>query len=444
MTASFGTRAPGHRGAWAVAGLVFLAAVILQSPLVLNPGYYSHDELQWAAFAEAGTQAPWLGIDAFQYRPLTFNLWMAMSRAWFDTPPLFHGVLVAWGSLNAALLFALGRGFGMRAWPAAIGAVAFALSPYAVRVHGWVGCIADLAWLGCALLLGLILQRTRHRVTAALAATALTGVALLAKEAAFAIPALLAVAWWFDGRRPKWLVALLASGAACALYLALRMDVLLHGARDSDHYTPHLANAPLRWFEYQLFLPIVPLQEAFTVLQRPLPLLVAGVLWIGLFAAVWRASRRLAALFLLAGVAALLPVLPLGSSWNHYAYGFAAVASMTIAAAWPRASRGGRIAIGLFAALSLLHGAHVMSKMQETGRIQAVFSPALARAVQADADGRVALRLAPGAKAWMFQRLTHDIPSYDGVEIGERVRWAGNGEAADHLVLPDGRLQPLP
>jgi len=417
-------------------------ALLLQAPLILNPGYYSHDELQWAHFAEAGVRVPWLDVATFQYRPLTFNLWMALSRALFDAPMLFHAVLVAWGSLNAVLLHAAGRGFGMRARPAALGALAFALSPYAAYTHGWVGCIADLAWVSCALCIALGVQRSDKPWIAAAVAALLTAAGLLAKEAALAIPALLAVAWWFDGRKRTWLAATLAAGMVAALYLGLRLDTLLHAPREGAQYAIGPLNVPLRWFEYQVFPPIVPLVESFTTLQRILPVLVAAGLWLGLFAALWQASRRLAALFVLGGIAALLPVLPMGSSFNHYAYGFAAVASMAVAAAWPSASRAGRFAIALFAALTLLHGGLIMWRMQQVGRMQSLFSPALARAVQADTDGVVALRLDPRATEWVFRRLTHDIPRYDGVEIGDRVRLVGAGETADYIVRPDGRLQP--
>lgn len=434
---------PQHRPlpALALPAGVFLAALLLQWPLVSNPGYYSHDELQWAAAALDGTRVAWRDLSVFQYRPLTFNLWMALSRALFETPMLFHAVLVGWGSLNAALLCAIGRGFGMRPWPAVLGALAFVLTPYAAYTHGWVGCIGDLAWLSCALLLAALVQRIDGPWKAALPAAALTAIALLAKEAAFAIPPLLAMAWLFDGRKRKWLAALLASGTIAALYLALRADVLLHAPREGAQYALGIAHVPARWMEYQLFPPIVPLLETFTTTRRLLPAAIAGALWLGLLAALWRASPRSAALFLLGGLAALLPVLPLAASWNHYAYGFAAVSSMAVAAAWPTASRAGRIAIALFAALTLLHGASVMARMQRVGRIQSVFSPALAEAVRRDGD--VALRLAPGAKAWVFTRLTHDIPRYRGVEIGERVRIVGEGEPAGYLVQPDGRLQPL-
>ena len=55
----------------------------------------------------------------------------------------------------------------------------------------------------------------------------------------------------------------------------------------------------------------------------------------------------------------------------------------------------------------------------------------------------VVLRSRPGIKPWIVQRLTHDIPRYDGVEIGDRVRLAGDGETADYIVQPDGRLQAI-
>ena len=421
---------------------VFALACLLQLPLALNPGYYSHDELQWAVYATDGVRVSWLDLSTFQYRPLTFNLWMLLSRALFDTPMLFHAVLVAAGALNAALLFAVGRGFGMHIRPAMVGALVFVLSPYAVYTHGWVGCIADVLWVCCALMLALCVQHSKRPAVAGLAAALSTAIALLAKEAAFAIPPLLALAWWFHGRKSKWLFATFASGAVAAIYLGLRMDVLLNAPREGSQYLLSAWHAPLRWLEYQTFAPIVPLLETFTTLQRGWPVAVAGALWSGLLAALWQAGRRYAALFLFGGIAALLPVLPLGSAWNHYAYGFAAVAAMTVAAAWPRASRNGRVAIGVFALLVVLHGGAVMWRMQQVGRIQSVFSPALAEAVRTRTDpAPVVLQLAPGLRPWIVQRLTHDIPRYEGVRIGDRVRLAAAGEKANYIVQPDGRLR---
>lgn len=424
--------------------LVFVATLLASLPLVLNPGYFSHDELQWAAAAEHAQWFPWAGIEAFQYRPLTFNLWLWLSQHLFAQPQTFHAVLVTWGAGNAALLYAIGRGFGIGMWPAALGALTFALGPYATYVHGWVGTLGDLIWLGCALLIVLLVQRLRSVVVAIVIAAVLTAVGLLGKEGAFAIPPLLAVAWWFDGRKPTWAAATLAAGAVAAAYLALRFSVLLHAPRVGEQYTLSVTHVPLRWIEYQLFPPIFPLFETFTTFGRGfgLHIAVAGLLWLGLFAALWRAGWRYAAVFMVGGVAALLPVLPLGSSWNHYAYGFAAVSSMCVAAAWSHTTRWGRVAIAVFALLNLLHGANVIRLMHKVGEVQAVFSPALADVVRAR-DGVVRLRPAPEAKEWIFKRLTHEIPSYRGVPIGDRVQLVGAREPADYVIQPDGQLQPL-
>ena len=423
---------------------VVLAALLLQWPLALNPGYFSHDELQWAAFADGDLLAPWRDVTAFQYRPLTFSLWMLLSRLLFDTPAAFHAVLVAWGSLNAGLLFAVGRRFGMGPWPAAAGALAFVTGPFAALVHGWAGCIADLLWLGGTLGAVWLVQQTSRPLLAGLAAFACTSIALLAKEAALAILPLLAVAWLFDGRQRRWLAATLGAGLAAAGWLALRLDVLLHAPREGGQYVLGVANVPLRWLEYQLFPPLVPVQEGFTTLQRPLPAAIAGVLWLWLLVALWRADRRLALLCLLGGMAALLPVLPLSSSWNHYGYGFAAVTAMAVAAAWRPAGRSGRVAIAVFAGLTLLHGLVVMRGIRMVGEVQARFSPALAAAVRSHA-GPMPLRLRPDpdAKAWIFRRLTHDIPRYDGIAIGNRVQLVEGDVPADYRILADGRLVRL-
>ena len=66
--------------AWLAPVAVFALVLLAQLSLILNPGYFSHDELQWAAFANDGHPVAWTAIREFQYRPLTFNLWMWMSR----------------------------------------------------------------------------------------------------------------------------------------------------------------------------------------------------------------------------------------------------------------------------------------------------------------------------------------------------------------------------
>ena len=426
--------------------LVFVIAFLLQLPLATLPGYFSHDELQWAWRAHQVDWVPWWDArDNFQFRPLTFNLWLLLSRAFFDTPPLFHSVLVAWGSLNATLLFAIARRFGLATWPAVAGALGFVLSPYAAYVHGWVGTIADLAWVSCGLLVAWCTLRLERPAWIAMAAFGLAFVGVLGKEAAGAIPLLCAVAWCFDAtRRRRWLAATIGSGLAIAAFVAWRLPALLHAPRDGGaHYLPQLANVPLRWFEFQVFPPVVPLFEVHAIYaygwRAPV---LATLFWLGLLAGLWVAGRRWALAFLLGGFATLAPALLLGGSANQYGYGFAAFAAVCTAAAWVHAPRLARLAMAGFVVLTLAHGVDVMLQMREVASVQAQFSPALARQVRAR-EGVVRLRLAEDAKAWIFLRLTHEILGYDGVEIGDRVRIVAANEEADFLVEKDGRLVAL-
>jgi hypothetical protein len=440
----FSTRLPAPVVAAPI--VVFVVAFLLQLPLALAPGYFSHDELQWAWRAGTVDFVPWWDDrTTFQFRPLTFNLWMVLSRAFFETPWAFHSVLVAWGAANAALLCAVGRRFGMSRGTAAVGALLFVLTPYAAYTHGWVATIADFIWVSCALVLAWCVLRFEQRLWIAAVAFAITGVALFGKEAAAAIPVLCAAAWALDPpRRGRWTAALMGSGLAVAMFVAWRLPALLNAPRDGGtQYVPSLWNVPLRWLEYQVFLPMVPGLEAHTVWQRPAIAVVCGVVWAALLVALWKTRRSVAAVFVLGGVAALAPVLLLGGSASHYGYGFAAVVALSVAAAWPLAKRPARAAIAAFAVLMVLHGVSVMLQMHAVARVQSVFSPQLAEVMAAHA-GPAPVRLLPAkdAKPWIFLRLTHQIPEYRGVPIGDRVQLVESGDA-DYRIEADGRLTAI-
>lgn len=436
------------RFAW----LVLVAAVLAQSPLIFNPGYFSHDELQWAATANAAPGLPppwfsWAAIDAYQYRPLTFNLWLWLSRHLFDVPYAFHAVCVAWGSANAALLCVLAQRLGVPARQAGLAALVFALGPYAALTHGWVGTLGDLIWLSAALGAGLLgTSRLPLALVAAGAAIATTA-GLAGKEAALAIPGMLAVAWWFD-RRPRWAMAMLGAAATAALYLVLRFDALMQPAPQGAQYALSIAHAPLRWLEYPLFAPLLHVPETFATFTQGGrgPLAISALLWLAALTALFRADRRLFALALLGGTASLLPVLPLGASFNHYGYAWSAWMALCFGAAWPRLSARWRLAIALLAVLTVAHGAMVMRLVHRVGTIQATFSPALAEALSTRPADAPPLRLRPAQPdtRWIFQRLTHQIPHYRGVLIGDRVQLVGDDAPADRVIQPDGRLVPAP
>ena len=179
--------------AWIAAAAAFALANVGH---LSNPGWFSHDELQWGWRAQQGLAHDWLDDAPFQYRPLTFQLWLLIARGLFDHPQACHALWIALGFGVCALLFAVLRRAGLAPRMALFGAAAFALNPYAIYVHGWVATLAELLWTACALgIAWFVLAAQRGSRTAAVAVFLLTSLALLAKETALAIAPLLGLAW---------------------------------------------------------------------------------------------------------------------------------------------------------------------------------------------------------------------------------------------------------
>lgn len=427
--------------------------LVMQAPLWFNPGYFSHDELQWAARASGPTLAglPWQGLgdwQVFQYRPLTFNLWLLLSRALFDVPQVFHLLLVLLGTINALLLASVLRVAGVRETHALTAALVFGLSPYAVWVQGWVGCLADLIWVGIGLGLVRCLQsldaRAASPLWAALAAALATLIGLAAKEAALSIPALLGLATVYLRFRRRWLLATLASVAVALVYLGLRLDVLLHPAAGSP-YAIEVWDIPRRWFAYQVFpwaLSIGEIEVLQLASSRRWVLLL--ILLLGLWASQWRSARALLLAGLAGGFLALAPALVLPFSSNQYGYGFMAVLCGIVAVGAARMDRFGRASVAVLAGLCVLHGFQIQKNLFEVGRFQAVFSPSLAEAARQQPQGEIRLWAEQDDQQFVVRRLSNQIPSYAGVSLGERVSVAESAATANHWVARDGTVRARP
>lgn len=432
--------------------VLIAAALLLQLALSLIPGYFSHDELQWAAHADTPrfTDMPWMGwtaFETFQFRPLTFNLWLPLARWLFAYPHAWHALWAALGALNGWMLYRLLRGFGLSPGAAALGFFAFLRNPYAVYVHGWVATLADLLWVGCALAIALLVRaseagRGPRPPALATAVTALVALALLAKESALCLAPLLALGWWLSGRAPAWRCAFLAACVPTLLYLVLRLDTILFTPRAGDAYGWSPGAPPLRWWEYQL-LPYLPTSFMASKLQYASAArhLAAALAWGLLVFALWRGGGwRVATGFLAGGALALGPVLILDEAANQYAYGFAAVTAAAVAVAFARAGRGVRALLIALLVVATWTGVNVQRKLHYAGTLQTRFSPALA-AVAAGTPGEI--RLYPDSNdPWIFERLSHEIPAYRGVTIGARVHLITDRARATHVIRADGRIEP--
>lgn len=450
----------GWRGTVALAVALFAA----QAALWINPGYFSHDELQWGARAAVGSgrSLPFLSFTdwhTFQFRPLTFNLWLLLSQSLFDSPRLFHALFAALGAANALLLVKVLRAAGCRRAVAFGAALAFTFSPSAAWVHGWVGCLADLLWVGLGLALVVFLQHCAAAETRdsdarstpgpagtwAIAAVAalLTALALLSKEAALSIPALLGLAAVLLRPPRVWRLAAFASGAVAVLYLALRLETLTAPDAASS-YAVQFGALPLRLGEYALFPWALGMQEVAAMARAdPAKWLRLALAPLAVALCLWRAGPR----FLLAGAAgsvlALGPVLVLPTSANQYGYGLAALACGVAALAWSRLGRAGKLTLALLALVAAVHGLQIQNRMLEIGRLQSVFSPSLAAQAQAQPQGPIRLWPVREDHAYAYARLSHEVPSWRGVALGARVSLAERAEQATHRIAPDGRVHPI-
>jgi hypothetical protein len=440
-----------------VALVVFVLAALAQAWIALNPGYFSHDELQWGVRSDVDRLAglPWMGwfdVGQFQWRPLTFNLWLPLSWMLFGSPVAWHGLWVLAGSAIAAVLARLLLRLAVGPRVAAVAALVFALGPYAVYVHGWVATLAELLVIAIGLALAHRLLSLRAPPAAASAdgapagpmwraaapAAIATALALMAKESALAFAPLLALCWLLWPRERVLSGAALGSAAVVAVYLALRLSVLQSG---SAEYALDPALAPRHWAAYHLFV-LRPSTFEVPGLWRASTgaLALAAAFWLVLYAVLARANRRIALAALGGGTILLAPVLPIAISANQYGYGFSLWLVACIALGWAGFGRPAKVFVALFALIVVWHGANVQRQMRVAGERQAVFQPALAAALAGRAGE---LRLyADESDAWFYRRITTGVESWHRAPIGDRVRWVGSTDQAHAAVQDDGSLRP--
>ena len=424
-----------------------LAALLISLPLVLNPGYFSHDELQWLALAdrEHWNELPWQGwfdFRPFQFRPLTFNTWLVLSAVVGYQPLLMHAVVVGLGLFNAWLLRSCMVGGGVRITIATGAALLFLLSPSVMQVHGWVGTIGDLYCLMAALLGVRVLQRHPGRSMEITCIVALTILALLSKESALVFPVLLLAAW--PQRRWSLWLPVTASFAIVMIYLALRWQTILYTPRSDGHYAWSLMNIPSRLLDYAAF-PFVPnLFETHVIrLHESAWRWVLGLgLCGGLLLLVLRTGWRALLALVFGWIACLGPILLLGASTSVYAYLASAWAFAACAWAWQASSvLSRRLMLGIAVVVSL-HGLLIGERIIQIGVLQhGVFASIEQLLPTATYAAPLRLSAAQRRDQAALARMFHDVPSWRRIPLDGRVVIVTAGDSPNFIVAPDGSLR---
>jgi protein O-mannosyl-transferase len=252
------------------------------------------------------------GAPANYYRPLNL-LWTRCNDALFGLHPAgWHVLAIALHLCATALVFFVARRLTGRPLVAAFTALLFGVHPVHHEVVAWVSGTTESVWSVFFFLsfLAYLKSRESHRARWLAASCALYAAALLAKEPAIVLPALVCAHAWFYGDESQEEGALQQSFRARALrllwlgsiyvpvaivYLAVRVHVL-HGFSHPQVSVPTrvlLLTIPSVLFFYvkQWLLPIrfaefypLPLAMRFDVAHVLLPflglLVVGGALWL--------------------------------------------------------------------------------------------------------------------------------------------------------------------
>src|SRR5436190_14354781 len=317
------------------------------------------------------------------YVPATYTLWWTLAKvAWqSDSAHLvawpFHVANLALHALATLAVFALLRRLLRRDWPAAAGALIFALHPVQAEAVAWISGAKDL--LGGLLVLAALWQYvaafenadtpTRHRAVHYAIATALLILALLAKPIAVVTPLLAVVIDRLvigrDWRRiaasaGPWFVL----AVPCLVWTKL-FQPSLHTVAPAIWQRPLIATDALAFYLYKL---AIPLGLAIDYGRNPAAALAAGCAywtWLvpaAIAALLWwrRREARLpiaAALFAIAALSPLLGLVPFdfqgySTTADHYLY--IPMAGVALAVAWAACHVQPRVAIGAVATVALV------------------------------------------------------------------------------------------
>lgn len=423
------------------ASLLVILTIFFHIGIILNPGFYSHDE--WDKFDYVQRLGLWPYIwqlmrifpgPEFGYpvRPWGFAQ-QAISSVWMVTAPVIPHLIDVLIRAAAAVVIYLAidnLGFGRRVAMAA-GAL-FALSPLAVMATGWVGASFDqwytlftclACWAACrAFVDGLTLWRAAGILAASF-------LAIVSKEAAIIVPVAvgLSLLALMTHRPFTWRQAVARGGTIVVLaaipiiiYLAIRFPALLvtFSGQGVASYKPTSASILTNLFAY-FALPFTPNASEDIIPRGRLGAMGAGA-HVVLLLGVWLyGGARLALIYLATYLLFVFPVMSLPSALSHYAYGSAVPQAIALAfvlrEAWRRRHWLSLLLWVVLVSTATLTMALVQYRLYLDGHCQTTFFNSLdTRLAAAPGVGAAVIAAHPSSRAWVGLRAIHGRPRYSG------------------------------
>lgn len=325
-------------------GSIFLVigifATLSQALLILNPGFYSHDELQWRdVFYQTGFWEFLRRIldvrpgDSFGYpvRPLTFLVLGLKTQVSYIYPQLMHLFSVLVTAITAFLIYKVLVTMSSNAKAALLAACVFIVLPSSTLATGWAGALMD-QWFTLFGLLGfyfsLKFAKTRNYFWLILVVLSFI-LALASKETAVVLPAIFGLL--FFGFRDHFAlskrhVVLLFIGwlFPFILYVNFRLPALLgsFGSSDFGGYNVTPWNIPANIYAYFIYPFMLPVFELHTYVTFPIWLAVLSFLLHAVLLVLLAKYRgiKYVILYLFVYFGFLAPILFLEGKGSHYLY----------------------------------------------------------------------------------------------------------------------------
>ena len=353
---------------------IAVAALLANLKLILNPGFFSHDEWQRYDFITARGALTYVSkylvikvgaTFATPVRPIGF-IQQGLAALWMKSAPWVpHLVSALLHAFAAAAVFVTLLIAGLKRRVAVLAALIFCISPLGVLANGWTAASFDqwyvlftLGSMSCTFLI----MRHGLRASRALALLCFSAAAMLSKETAMMLPAAVAgcglLANLFREEKIQW-GRISATTAIAALpvgiYLGIRFPALQRSLASTAavaQYSPSphnlLPNA-LGYLEFP-FIPSLADMVSIALLSpwvRHAALLVHALL---LLCLAWTGGWKAVIAYLFAYAIFLVPILLIPNAGSHYLY--ASSVALSTALAWLLGTRFERMrrALPFFAA----------------------------------------------------------------------------------------------
>lgn len=427
--------------------LIYLFAVLMLLPLIANPGYWSHDELQKYDYLITNGFMDYLNQHlrihpgksfAAPVRPIPFFFQGVLSFFLRDYPVLVHLFAVVVHATVASLLFVVCKRFDLTARVSLLAALVFLANPMTLLATGWSAALMDQWYLLFGLLLLLEADKFwtlekggwKHLALIFLFSCA----AILSKETAIVLPALLAIPLLLGRvrlRDLRYWIAISACVLPILTFVLFRATAILTSfdSANTGRYAPELENISdniLVYFLYP-FQPVLYEAGSWTRLST-WSLALACSAHVLLVLLLWRTFGLKAVLvYLAAYFAFLIPVLTIDIKGSHYLYASAVPLSIAVAALWAsRRSWFSSLATAALAMLLVAHSALFQFKIYDTGMcMNRIMYSTEAVYLSIGSPQSIEFRSEPGAPSHVLRRFIahrNQIGSFKPVEL-EFAQW---------------------